>query len=445
MHQDRTTQLILEGPVSKVLWTLATPNVLAVAVMTGVTFADAWYVGKLGTQALASLALVFPFLTLMQMMAGGAIGGGTTSAVARAVGAGDKSRAEAIAWHALLIALAMSLIYVLVLGLFAEPIFVLMGGKHEALAGAVDYAQIMFGGAAATWFAWVTSAIHRGVGDTVTPARAITVASTVQIALSGALTLGWLGLPTLGIAGPAVAWVLCQGVAAIYLIHRLRVPSSRLRLHRVPFNWQATGEIMRVGGPGLANSASMALTVVVTTGYIGTFGTEALAGYGLGARLELMLVPISFGVGAALTAAVGVNFGADQRTRARRVAWTGAAVTLVITGTLGAAVAISPSLWLDLFTADPDTYAVGMLYLLIAGPFYGFFGAGQSLYFASQGTGNVIIPVCASMARLFVVVVLGALAVAWDWGIVGLFVAVATGLLLMGLGQAACLFTKGWR
>ena len=102
-------------------------------------------------------------------------------------------------------------------------------------------------------------------------------------------------------------------------------------------------------------------------------------------------------------------------------------------------------MWLDLFTADSDAYAVGMLYLLIAGPFYGFFGAGQSLYFASQGTGNVIIPVCASMARLFVVVVLGALAVAWDWGIVGLFVAVATGLLLMGLGQAACLFTKGWR
>ena len=114
------------------------------------------------------------------------------------------------------------------------------------------------------------------------------------------------------------------------------------------------GEIMRVGGPGLANSASMALTVVVTTGYIGTFGTEALAGYGLGARLELMLVPISFGVGAALTAAVGVNFGANQRARARRIAWAGAAVTLTIIGTLGAAVAISPSLWLDLFTADSD-------------------------------------------------------------------------------------------
>ena len=209
MARDRTTQLILEGPVSKVLLKLATPNVLAVAVMTGVTFADAWYVGKLGTQALASLALVFPFLTLMQMMAGGAIGGGTTSAVARAIGAGDKNRAEAIAWHALLIAFTMSVLYVLVLGLFAEPIFVLMGGTHGALAGAVDYAQIMFGGAAATWFSWVTSAIHRGVGDTVTPARAIAVASTVQIGLSGVFTLGWLGMPKLGVAGPAVAWVLC--------------------------------------------------------------------------------------------------------------------------------------------------------------------------------------------------------------------------------------------
>ena len=225
----------------------------------------------------------------------------------------------------------MSVLYVLVLGVSVEPIR--LDGRNMGPRLIVDYAQIMFGGAAATWFSWVTSAIHRGVGDTVTPARAIAVASTVQIALSGVFTLGWLGMPKLGVAGLQLPGVLCQGVAAFYLLYRLRVPSSRLRLHRVPFNWRAMGEIMRVGGPGLANSASMALTVVVTTGYIGTFGTEALAGYGLGARLELMLVPISFGVGAALTAAVGVNFGANQRARARRIAWAGAAVTLTITGT----------------------------------------------------------------------------------------------------------------
>ena len=92
-------QQLLDVPVAKVLWRLATPNVFAVAMMTAVTFSDAWFVGRLGTAALASLGLAFPFLTLMQMMAGGAIGGGTTSAVARALGAGAIERAENIAWH----------------------------------------------------------------------------------------------------------------------------------------------------------------------------------------------------------------------------------------------------------------------------------------------------------------------------------------------------------
>ena len=95
--QASSAQFLLEASVAKVLWRFATPNVVAVATMTAVTFADAWYVGQLGTAALASLALAFPFLTLMQMMAGGAIGGGTTSAVARAFGAGDIERAESTA------------------------------------------------------------------------------------------------------------------------------------------------------------------------------------------------------------------------------------------------------------------------------------------------------------------------------------------------------------
>ncbi|MDH3664252.1 MAG: MATE family efflux transporter, partial [Alphaproteobacteria bacterium] len=118
--------------------------------MTAVTFADAWYVGQLGTAALASLALAFPFLTLMQMMAGGAIGGGTTSAVARAFGAGDIERVESTAWHAVLIALVISGVYMIVLGLFPRPVFALLGGEGAALDGAVIYARIVFGGAASS-------------------------------------------------------------------------------------------------------------------------------------------------------------------------------------------------------------------------------------------------------------------------------------------------------
>ena len=120
MSAQRATavQNILEAPVAPTLLGLAAPNVLAVAMMTAVTFADAWFVGFLGTADLASLALVFPFLTLMQMMAGGSVGGGTTSAVARALGADDVTRAESIAWHAVVLAALMSVVYMLVLGFF---------------------------------------------------------------------------------------------------------------------------------------------------------------------------------------------------------------------------------------------------------------------------------------------------------------------------------------
>lgn len=424
---------------------LAAPNVFAVAMLTAVTFADAWYVGQLGTAGLASLALVFPFLTLTQMMAGGAIGGGVTSAVARALGAGAVDRAESIAWHALLIGLAMSAIYIIVLGLFARPIFELLGGEGTALAGAVAYARVAFGGAAAIWFLFVLSAIHRGTGDTATPARAIATASVAQIFLSGALTLGWFGLPSLGVAGAATAMVVCQGAASAYLGIHLFQGKGRVRLRPRALAWAPFRDIMKVGGIGLINSTCMAMTVVVMTGFVGRYGTAALAGYGLGARLELMLVPIAFGVGGALTAAVGVNVGAGQYARARRIAWTGAGATLILTGLVGVCAAAMPSLWLNLFTADPDAYGFGVHYLVIAAPFYGLFGAGQALYFASQGTGRMVLPVAVSLVRFFTVAAIGTLAVSLAWEITNLFAAVAIGLTMMGVGQALCVLGPGWR
>ena len=439
------TQLLLDAPVAKVLWRLATPNVFAVATMTAVTFAEAWYVGRLGTAALASLALAFPFVTLMQMMAGGAIGGGITSAVARALGAGAIERAESTAWQAVLIAIAMSAVYMIFLGLFARPIFELLGGEGVALAGAVAYARVAFGGAATVWLVFVLSAILRGTGDTATPVRAIATAGVGQVLLAGALTLGWFGLPRLGVAGAATAMVICQGLATAYLAMHLFRGKGRLRLRPHAVQWAPVRDIMRVGGLGLVNSICMAMTVVVITGFVGRYGTAALAGYGLGARLELMLVPIAFGVGAALTAAVGINVGARQYARARRIAWAGAGVTLVLTGLMGFCAVMKPSLWLDLFTADPDAYAFGVRYLAIAAPFYGLFGAGQALYFASQGTGRMILPVTVTVIRFLAVAAIGALAVSFAWEIDALFVAVAVGLTIMGVGQALCVLGPGWR
>jgi putative MATE family efflux protein len=437
--------LLLRAPVPGALWKLAAPNVLAVATMTGVTVADAFYVGHLGTAALASLALVFPFQTLMQMMAGGAIGGGVTSALARALGSRNQERATVVAWHGLLIGLCMAAAYMMTLGLFAREILSLIGGTGAVLDGAALYAAIAFGGAPALWLVMMLSAVLRGTGDTVTPARATVTSSLAQIALSGALTLGWGPFPQLGIAGPATAMVVCMGAAGVYLLSHLLRGKAGVRLKPARFDWSPVRGIMQVGGVGLINSMTIALTVVVVTALVARFGVEALAGYGLGSRLELMLIPIAFGVGAALTAAVGANFGASQYGRARRFAWTGAGATFVITGLLGLAVAIEPSLWLDRFTSDANAYAYGALYLGIAGPFYGVFGGGQTLYFASQGTGRMQIQVAMGFLRFLIVAAVGWLAVTVGWDVAVVFAGVAAGLAAFGIGQGLSLLTAGWR
>ena len=442
---DKQIDAILHAPIPGMLLRLAAPNVVATILTTATTFFDAWFVGRLGTEALASLALVFPFQTLVIMMAGGAIGGGVTSAISRVLGANAAERANAIAWHALLISLALAAVLALLFGAFAEPIFAAMGGDGAALAGAVLYARIAFGGGLALWLTWVVAAIIRGTGDTATPARAILVTCIAQIILSGGLTLGWGPLPALGIAGPATALIACNAVCAIYLLRHLLCGRAAVTLRAARVAWAPFADIMRVGGLGLINSASIAATVVIVTGFVGQFGTEALAGYGLGGRLELMLVPLTFGVGGALTVAVGTNFGAGQYARARTIALVGAGVVFLVISALGVIVALAPGLWLNLFTADPAALAFGETYLMIVAPAYALFGFGQALYFASQGTGRPALPVLVGILRLTFVSAVGATVVAFGGPHEMIFAAVAGGMFVIGVGMLLCLRSRAWQ
>ena len=136
---------------------------------------------------------------------------------------------------------------------------------------------------------------------------------------------------------------------------------------------------------------------------MGAFGTAAIAGYGIAARLEFLLIPLVFGLGVSMTALVGVNTGAGNFKRAERIGWTGGVSAALLTGAVGAILTIAPGLWMNLFTNDPATYATGATYLRIAGPAFLFQGLGLSLYFASQGAGTVLWPVIATILRFVVV------------------------------------------
>ncbi|OGA16955.1 MAG: hypothetical protein A3H32_18770 [Betaproteobacteria bacterium RIFCSPLOWO2_02_FULL_63_19] len=440
-------QRLLDGPLGPTLLWLSLPNIVLAAASTAMIVADAWYVGRLGVAPLASLALVFPIQQLMAMMSAGAMGGGIASAIARALGAGDRPRAEALVLHALIIALAMAALYTLLFAVFARPVFALFGGRGAALDGAVGYAEILFGGAVVTCVTNSLASVLRGTGNMIVPAATLIATSVLHVVLSGALTLGWLGLPSLGVRGPAASFVATVLLAGAVMVGYLASGAAglSLRLRGVTIQRALFADILRVGGVASGNALLTIATIVIVTALVGRYGTAALAGYGLGSRLELMLIPIAFGVGGALTAIVGTNFGARRFARTRRAAWIGGLAVFAVTAALGVTVSVAPHLWIGLFTDDAAAAQIGRLYLRIAGACYAFFAAGMTLYFASQGTGTMLWPFTAGMIRLAVAAGIGAAVALWlDADLAWLFGCVALGLVLFGTVIAYSLFTRAW-
>src|SRR5215475_7221800 len=287
--------------------------------------------------------------------------------------------------------------------------------------------------------------VVRGTGNMFLPATLVVGGAVLVVALAPVLIFGWGPLPPLGVTGAGIAfvanYVLASAVLLVYLrsgrgLVRLSLVGTRLRAR--PFR-----EILRVGVPGAFNTVMTNLTVVVLTGLVGGFGTMALAGYGLGARLEYLQIPLVFGLGSALVTMVGTNIGAGQHARARRIMWSGAAVATLLTGSIGLTAALAPDLWLSLFSQDPDVLAAGRAYLHIVGPAYGFFGLGLSLYFSSQGLGHLGWPLLAGFARMSVAAVGGWLLVhRLGAGLPGLFAIITLALVVFGTTVAVALWRK---
>ena len=436
--------MILNGPVLKMIYKLSLPNSITGISMVLIVITDAYFVSQLGNVPLASLALVFPFLTLMQMMSAGAIGGASTSSISRFLGADLIENANSAIWHAILIGIFMSLIYTIIFGFFPEYIYSSMGGDKDVLDGAIDFSEIAFGGAVFTWLLYIFSAILRAMGEFIVPAKVQILGCLFQIFLGGVLTVGWFGFESFGIVGPAIAMVVSHFFMMIYLYFYIKYKQKIIKLSTYPLNKKSFLDIMKVGAGGLINSTTIAGTVAVVTATVSHYGIEALAGYGLGSRLEIIITPLVFGIGSVLTAAVGINAGANQMSRAKKIAWVGAIMSFIIIGVISIAVAVYPELWLDNFETNILSEKYAILYLIIVGPFYCFFAAGQTLYFASQGTGKIFFPVIVGIIRFLTVSVVCYLTIIFSWSLSHIFYAVAFGLAITGIGLSLCMLGPDW-
>ncbi|MDB5894989.1 MAG: family efflux transporter, partial [Rhodoferax sp.] len=406
-----------------------------------------WYLSRLGTDALAGAALVTPLLMLMQNMSQGAMGGGISAAVARALGGGRGDEANRLVLHAVVLNGGRGLMFSALLLSFGAPLYRAMASDQGAgaVAAALSYSNVVFAGLVLMWTMNALASVVRGTGNMLVPGLVICGGALLLVPLSPCLIFGLGPFPRLGMAG--AGWAMLAYYASGTLVLGWYVLSGRnaARLLRVPLQRDLMRRILTVGGLATINPLLTNGLIASTTALVGAYaGTAALAGYGTAARLEYLVIPVAFGIGAPLVALVAANIGAGQPERALRIALAGGALAFCVAEAIGLTAAVWPEEWLRLFGAQGPMLAAGSAYLRTVGPVYGFFGMGLALYFASQGAGRLGWSLLAGAVRLLVAAGVGAAVLHATGSLAWFYAVLALAMLLYGAITLAAIASGRW-
>ena len=430
------------GTLAREILALAAPTTLLAALQLVGQLVETALAARQGTAALAGWAVILPFALLMQQMSTGAMGGGVVSAIARALGGQRRDEAASLVVHALIIALVGGVVFAAGLSFFGGWMLEAVAGAPSATA-ATSYALWLFGvGAVPSWLANTLASVLRGGGRHALAAKALTFMWLAFPVLSWLLAepMG-MGLAGLGAAFAIVFW----GAAVAMWVIVQRGGAGFVPTLRAWPTWALFKQILAVGAVACALATIANLTTILVTAQLRHYGTVAVAAYGISARLEFMMIPLSFGIGAALTALVGRGVGAGDWRRARRTAWIGGLMALTVTGLVGLSVSATPLGFVRLFTADAEVARIAALALRYIGPAFGGFGLGMAMYFAAMGANRMRWPVFAALARISLAVGLGSvLANQAGMGMAGQFLGVAIGISAYGVFAASGVRKAVW-
>jgi putative MATE family efflux protein len=443
---DKAGNPLLHGPLLPIVVRFAIPNIGAMVAGSVAAVAETAYVGRLGVPALAGMAVVFPFVMLQAMLSAGAIGSGLSAAIARALGAGDARRAEALAVHGFWIAAAAG-VFTSVLMLVAAPLlFGLLGATGPALDEAVTFARVAFLGATGAWLVNLLAAVLRGAGNMTVPSATLLLVSVVQILVGGTLGLGLGPVPQLGMAGVAMGQVLATAAGALFLLVYLRSGRSRigLAIGQVATERGVFAEILKTGATAAVSPVMSITSVIILNRLVAGFGPTVLAGFGIGTRLEFLLTPLGFAIGVASVPIVGAAIGAGMVDRARAAAWMAAKLAAAVMAVIGLVMALFPGIWVGMFTDDPATIDAASLYFRWAGPAYGFFGVGMSLFFSALAAGKVAPMLLAGASRLLIVIAGSVVLTAISAPVWAVFALIGFGSAVYGVMSMVVMLRSRW-
>ena len=418
-----------EGPVGWHLLRLGSFMTLGSLSMNVVRLAEAAYLGIVGTEALAAMGFAFPITIFLFAFAGG-IGTGASSVIARAYGAGDRRVAARLVAHAQLLVLLVGIAIGGAGAMLGEDALRLLGARGDVLAMATEYLRVYMVGFPLFMLSMVGSTLLRATGSAASPGIVMTTGSALQIALGPVLIFGWFGVPALGIAGAAWAYVASRVFSvALYAVILIRVRMVSWSLAGL---WPSWASILHVGGPATASSLIQPISMLVATRLLAGHGHEVVAGYTVAARVETMVHMVLWSASSSIAPFVGQNWGAGNFQRVRQalrlcnlfcLAW--GVVTFAVLALVGeyAVRQIDP---------NPTVVAVAALFFLLIPLSIGFMGVMQVATACFNALGRPLPPLVISLMRTFVLYIPLLLLGDHLWGYAGVFVAMAATNVLLG-------------
>lgn len=348
------------GSLHRAIWYLAPPMMLETGIMNVSQILDIYWVGRLGSAALAAVTISITIRWVLNGMANG-LGIGGMAVVARRIGAKDQAAAEHATWQTILLGLSVSLLLAVVGLIVARPLLLLLGADAEVLPLGLAYLRISFAGIFTLVLVFAINAMLRGAGEARLAMRVLILSTAVTVVLEPVLIFGLGPLPPLGVAGSAWAMVLGFGAGlALQLVVLLRGRARlRINLHDLRPDFPLMGRIVRIALPSTIQMTLRSSSRLLIVGLVGTYGTFAMAGYGVANRLLLIALIPCFGLGNAAGTLVGQNLGAEQPDRAERSAWWVSGYSAVYMAVVAILLTIfAPSL-IALFDPTPQVVAFG--------------------------------------------------------------------------------------
>jgi len=393
-------------------------------------------VGRLGSEALAGVAIAGTMIMLLFMVIMG-VGTGASAMIARAYGQNAYDQANHISGNALLIGMILSVPVAIFGSIYSSDLFAIMGAEPDVIKSGTAYLSPMFSYCTVIFLVFVLNAVLQGTGDSVTPMKVMLASLILNTILDPILIFGWGIVPSLGVKGAAWGTIISRLFATIVLLLGLYRGQLRLKLNLSDLlpDWKIILRILKLGLPNSAQLSLRGIMGIVLMSLVTAFGTKAVAAFGVGHRLFMFALFPGFGFGIAAASLVGQNLGAGNADRSRSSANLTALYYIIFLTLLIVAFLVFPESLIRFFDSDDVVVEIGAKMLMITAICLPFLSLSLVYGRSLAGAGDTISPMIITLISLWGIQVPLAIIlsrIAW-FGVSGIFWANTIAVIVSGV------------